>query len=369
MTSLKDRCSLSFYKEISPVSDHENISIVQHQITGQIYVKKILQNYGSHTLHQIRDNPHKNVCRLIEIFEDDPFVVIEEYLGGRTLEEILNAGPLPEADAVPIILDICEGLSHLHNLSPPVIHRDIKPSNIIVTNEGIVKIIDFNASRLYKATVTEDTVILGTAGYASPEQFGFRETDARSDIYSLGVLINYLLTGKHPKEDVYQGRLKKVIQKALNLSPEKRFQNAGKLKAAVQSASKISASVRLPQAQKQTAEKSVGFSIPVPGFRSGRIWKMLLAAAGYFSIIGSALNFQATGNAVVDAADKVCFIAMCLLLIFLYTNYLHIRGRLPLFKSKKRIVQVAGYLVFSFLAVLISVSIFIIIKSIFIPGS
>lgn len=368
MSSLKDLCSLSFYKELAPISDHENITLVQHQLSGQIYVKKILQNSGSCTLHQIMDNPHKNVCKLIELFDDDPVVVIEEFITGYTLEEIVSDGPLPEAKAVPVILDICEGLSHLHNLSPPVIHRDIKPSNIMVTEDGIVKIIDFNASRLYKAAGGEDTVILGTAGYASPEQFGFRETDARSDIYSLGVLMNFLLTGKHPKEETYQGRLTNVIQKAMSLSPEDRYQDIGKLKAAVGSAARIHANSRPQQAQETPAAKRK-FSIPVPGFRSRRVWKMLLAAFGYFFMVSVALGFKSTGNIIVDIANKSCFLALFLLLVFLYTNYLHIRDHLPLFNSKKRIVQIAGYILFSFLAVVICGTLFAIIKSTFIPGS
>jgi serine/threonine protein kinase len=327
---------------------------VQHQIQGKIYVKKTLLNGDRNVLELIKNNPHKNVCEIVDIFDSaQNTIIIEDYINGQTLEELITEkGVLTEKEAVPIITAICSGLSHLHSLTPPVIHRDLKPSNIMITTDGTVKIIDFNASRLYKANVAQDTVILGTAGYASPEQFGFRETDVRSDVYSLGILMNYLLTGKHPAEKPYDGKLKRVIDKATNLAPEKRFSNVGKLMTAIHPLF----SVDKPKSR---------FSLPVPGFRSGTIWKMILACVGYFIIFSTVFSGKTQyENPAIIIADRAFFLAMCLFLVALFTNCLHFRDRLPFFGSKKLPIRIGGYVLFSSAIIFVCAGLFTIVKSI-----
>lgn len=104
------------------------------------------------------------------------------------------------------------------------VHRDIKPENVILRGSEAV-LIDFDASRIFKSENTSDTRVLGTTGYAAPEQYGIAQTDERADIYSLGVLLNIMLTGKHPSKELASGRLGRIVQKCTMVNPKKRYQN------------------------------------------------------------------------------------------------------------------------------------------------
>ena len=176
------------------------------------------------------------MARVYEVFKcEDSLIVIEEFINGQTLQAILdNEGPLEETKAIKYMINLCSILDVLHNLNPAVIHRDIKPSNIIIDNNGILKLIDFDVSRVYKEERNMDTHILGTKGYAPPEQFGFEQTDCRSDIYSVGVMLNVLTTGKHIKEELNEGKLKGIIKKCTNISPDNRYSNVKELKKALE---------------------------------------------------------------------------------------------------------------------------------------
>ena len=110
----------------------------------------------------------------------------------------------------------------LHSMG--VVHRDVKPENIIIRGKEAV-LIDFDASRIYKNNNREDTQILGTTGYAAPEQYGLSQSDGRADIYALGILLNIMLTGEHPSRKLAGGRMGRIVQKCTMVSPEKRYKN------------------------------------------------------------------------------------------------------------------------------------------------
>ena len=110
----------------------------------------------------------------------------------------------------------------LHSLG--AVHRDIKPENVIIRGSEAV-LIDFDASRLFKDGNPADTQVLGTTGYAAPEQYGIAQTDERADIYSMGVLLNVMLTGRHPSKELAGGRLGRVVQKCTMVNPSKRYKN------------------------------------------------------------------------------------------------------------------------------------------------
>ena len=159
---------------------------------------------------------------------DDCFIVFEEYIDGITVAEVLESGLYTYIGAKKVISSVCDALKILHNNG--FIHRDIKPQNIIISNDGTVKLIDFNISRKYKSEANNDTATLGTIGYASPEQIGISQTSAATDIYAIGVLLNVMLTGKHPSEYLCKGKARKIILRCTQISPEKRFENVEKLK-------------------------------------------------------------------------------------------------------------------------------------------
>lgn len=336
---------LSYYEEIAVLDKNprRDVVLIRSGSDNRFYVRKMLQNCDMGVLLQLRQHPHKNVAAVYDFFPtEDGTVVIEEFVNGVTLEKYLQQrGPLPQGEAMRILCGICDGLAHLHSLTPPVIHRDIKLSNVMLAQSGEIKIIDFNASRTYKAENREDTVILGTEGYAPPEQFGFQETDARSDIYALGVLTNYLLTGRHPKEELSAGSIKKVIERCLSLDPEKRYQSVKKLK---------TAALRAAGPPAGEVSPSKRFTLPIPGFRTGTLWKMLVAVAGYGTILVGVFNLPTSyENAIMDVLYRAIWLLIYLGGVALFTNYGNIQSKFPLFHHRKKLARLSAYFLYFFL--------------------
>ena len=159
--------------------------------------------------------------------EGTHLTVWEEYIAGETIDDYIYNNQMTEDEIVSLIVQVCDGLETLHSMNPPIIHRDLKPSNLIVTPEGQVKIIDFDASREYKSSQTKDTKVLGTESYAPPEQYGYSQTDVRSDIYSIGAVLNELL----PKP--VTPRLQRIAEKCMMFNPDARYQDVSSLKKAL----------------------------------------------------------------------------------------------------------------------------------------
>ena len=150
---------------------------------------------------------HPMLPRIVDIFEDrDCIYIVEDFVEGVTLDDLLKQqGKVDEAQGLQWFRDLCGVLRYLHSQQPhPVIYRDMKPSNIMLQPDGTLKLIDFGIAREYKQESSADTTYIGTKGYAAPEQFGKAQTDARTDIYSLGVTMYHLVTGKSPYEPPYQ---------------------------------------------------------------------------------------------------------------------------------------------------------------------
>jgi serine/threonine protein kinase len=162
-----------------------------------------------------------NLPRIYEVAEQDGQVaVLEEYIRGDTLAFLLAGALLTAGEAKKLLLQLCSGLWVLHSIG--AVHRDIKPENVILRGDEAV-LIDFDAARIYKSSQERDTRVLGTTGYAAPEQYGISQSDARADIYSLGVLLNIMLTGKHPSQELAPGRMGRIVQKCTMTHPKKRY--------------------------------------------------------------------------------------------------------------------------------------------------
>lgn len=186
---------------------------------------------------------HPALPRIVDIIEDKQKIfIIMDYIEGESLDKILKKyGAQPQELVIDWAKQLCDVLIYLHSRRPPVIYRDMKPANIMLKPEGNLKVIDFGTAREYKGENSVDTMVLGTPGYAPPEQHGSRQTDERSDIYALGMTMHYLLTGKEPgmgdytyapvrrwKPEVSEG-LERVIDKCTALDPEERYQNCREL--------------------------------------------------------------------------------------------------------------------------------------------
>lgn len=156
--------------------------------------------------------------------------VVEEFITGDTLAFLLEKGFLSEAEAADIICQLCDALTVLHQAG--IVHRDIKPENLILRGSELV-LIDFDVSRISNPTHNSDTRIMGTTGYAAPEQYGFSQTDARADLYAAGVTFNEMLIGQHPSRALAAGPFRPVIERCIEVNVDKRYQTAAELRAAV----------------------------------------------------------------------------------------------------------------------------------------
>ena len=158
--------------------------------------------------------------------------VLREYIPGDTLFILAKHRTYSEEEVLNIGLQLCDQLQTLHSMEPPVIHRDIKPQNIVIRPDGTAVLIDFGIARVHTDKET-DTVAFGTQGFASPEQYGFSQTDARSDIYSLGILLYWLLHQETKLSGRHDSPLEKVIARCASFDPERRYSDISQVKRAL----------------------------------------------------------------------------------------------------------------------------------------
>lgn len=222
------------YDEIKVLkqSEKSKVQLVKEQGGDRLLIRKTLQ--GQHSVYQtLQEWKHPYLPTVYEVASDqDETAVIEEYIEGQTA----GSAALTEKQCRAIIKELCEVLIYLHEKG--VIHRDIKPSNILIAKDGHIRLIDFDAARMPKDDREQDTIQLGTRGYAPPEQYGFSQTDERADIYALGVTVKQLLGGRAKK-----ARYRNILDKCTNLDPQKRYQSVRQVKNALFGVSGVQASV------------------------------------------------------------------------------------------------------------------------------
>lgn len=184
------------YEEIEPIRKTSKSYVALAVVEGysQPMILKKLDCTNTALYEQLTNIQNEHIARIYEIEErNGSLLLVEEYVDGFPLNEYVQKMGLSNDEIIDLMLQLCDGLQTLHHADPPIIHRDLKPGNILVSEQGVLKIIDFDASRSYKPEHSHDTVIMGTAEYASPEQYGFAQTDVRSDIYSFGAILYELL--------------------------------------------------------------------------------------------------------------------------------------------------------------------------------
>ena len=195
--------------------------------TGKLFVVKcyLKENalYGHSEPEPLRRLDAAPLPRFQAEYRNDRMrCVLREYVPGETLAALAEKKRFSEEEVLKIGVQLCRQLDVLHSMDPPVIHRDIKPQNVVLQEDGIAVLIDFGIARVHTEKET-DTVAFGTQGFAPPEQYGFAQTDARSDIYSLGILLCWLLHRKTKPEGKNRSALEKVIARCAAFDPEKRF--------------------------------------------------------------------------------------------------------------------------------------------------
>lgn len=223
---------LTAYTRVAVLSDKNGCTVyrLRHNTKGQdlvlrsfsqpIAAYEVLRDIACDALPLIYDT----------VTLDDGQLVLEEFIDGVTVAEIMETGKYRYRGAKAVLTAVCEALTVLHQQG--LVHRDVKPENVMIDKSGRVVLIDFNASRQL-SDAAKDTVIMGTVGYASPEQLGITQSDARTDIYAAGILLNTMLTGKHPSEQLAGGRAGRIVKKCTQLTPIDRYQTAALLAAAL----------------------------------------------------------------------------------------------------------------------------------------
>ena len=225
------------YSELEHIKDHENITLLKRNSDGRLFVRKEFSAYNVRVLQCLMENPVENMPRIESIaVNGNTVTLIEEYLEGTTLTDLFQIHKsFHETYVKEFLCKLCDILSELHELARPrIVHRDIKPSNIIISPDGAVKLLDINASKFENLSRMQDTVMMGTRGFAAPEQYGFGVSTVQTDIYAVGVLANYMLTGEIYGRHYLSCSLSPVIRKCLKLQAEDRFSSAAELKDAIE---------------------------------------------------------------------------------------------------------------------------------------
>lgn len=333
--TIQDELTLSYYKTVADINVAHNIHLVQDTRNGKFFVKKMLAIYNLDVYKHLMVHPIRNTPTIYAIVEDDGrLITIEEYIPGDTLEEVLAKGSLTEDQSIGITISLCQIIEQFHNCTPPIVNRDIKPPNIKITPDGVVKLVDLNAAKPCSAEATRDTVLLGTQGYAAPEQYGFGASSVLTDIYAIGVLMNEMLTGELPGTNLANGKLRHVISRCVELTPKNRFQSVRQLRETLMALQ----GMPVPQ------EPVLGWQkfLP-PGFRTAKPIRWILSAIGYIFLFyfGATLIVE-NATAASLLANRIFFTIAALGIVFFSGNYLDVHKHLPLTKSKNKLVRLLG---------------------------
>ena len=180
------------------------------------------------------------IPKAYRIFEENGGVYfLREYIEGTPLSQmVMQKGGIQKRELCKISLKICQAVENFQKLEDPMIHRDIKPENIVVTPTGETVFIDFGTMRSYKKDSQRDTFVVGTRGTAAPEQYGYRQTDQRTDVYAIGQTMLYMVTESYELDQLSEckisRKLKKIIEKACSFEPDKRYADATELRKAIE---------------------------------------------------------------------------------------------------------------------------------------
>ena len=279
----REKLDLWHYEKLYDLSP--KAAIVRNVPTGRLMLYHVSSAENFPVMEEISRLSHKNLMRVYDtVLDGKKCISLCEYIDGMTLEDAVGRfRHYDEREARAIMLQVCSGLSELH--AHGIVHRDVNPSNVMITRDGRVKLIDFDITREEKPDAERDTHILGTLGYTSPEQFGFAQTDGRADVYSCGVLLNYLLTGFLPGEKKYEGKLAEVISTCTEIDREKRYDSVKQL-------SDVLKGNRFSRYRRFR---------PLPGFRSRHLFPKILMGLLFFLYFGMFIEFGDSGLGMNDA--------------------------------------------------------------------
>ncbi|MFQ9516670.1 MAG: serine/threonine-protein kinase [Eubacterium sp.] len=384
--NIKEEYYLNRYEVLKVLSDTDKCkTVLERNIdTGELVIKKEmgLQAYDIYSVLKTINN--KNLVNVNDCYETgDKCVAIEEYVNGKQLESLIGETGIPVTDAVDYSLQICDALLEIHKKG--IIHRDIQPKNIIVTSEGVLKVIDFDIAREEKQNAAHDTNLFGTVGYASPEQYGFSQTDCRSDIYSVGIIMREMITGSQNGSDdaIRQKMLREklvnneeinidlfigVINRCTQIDSKNRYSNVEQLKSALAACMGKRRILKNHDNRENAEQKDVN-ELPeltaknivssIPGFKTGNIIFALFSIVIYGMMIAV---FGTVGSEVeVTGVRKIYSVVMYELLLIVPYIYLgnigQIAQRFPRKKFKSKLERIVYQILYCIILVFVIVCI------------
>ena len=371
---------------------------------GVLWAVKEIPASGKSEARMLLKLSHPSLPKMIDYIEDNrKCYLVMEYVRGKSLGEYLRDGKrFSVNEIVKYGMEIADVFSYFHNRKPPVYYGDLKPDNLMMGENGRLYLIDLGgAVNGYKY---QHKVCTGTNGFAAPEQYGFGQSDPRTDIYALGITFYYMLTGDYPDSGKYAGKYYDIITKCIQLAKEDRYPTVDELRKVIQECGTIAGSnkrtndlhselapkrklaaqnrfysdaldfiKRIVQfaLQPKSTDKQLALGwrrwLPV-GFRTGKIWKMLIAALGYVLIY--ALCFSGTFTDADNAAYtgftlwafRIDALLMLLGCVELIGNYGGVMDRLPLMNKSRLLYMIMTviytivwcFLIISILALVVS---------------
>ncbi|MGN0367557.1 MAG: serine/threonine protein kinase [Wujia sp.] len=347
-------------QEISQAGSQVNsrVFLVRNRQDGKIYIRKELPVAERAIFEKMRIcSQMRGIPRIYHVIAEDDtkIIVIEEHLNHPTLDDLMKK--LSVDDVRMIFIKLCRIMQQLHSCYPCIVHRDIKPENIMVDLSGLhtkdaysgVYVIDFGAARHVEEGQTRDTRLMGTIDYAAPEQYGFAQSDARTDIYGIGATLNVCIetvfsyiTTQEENESLNQ--MRRVVLTATQMAPADRFQSCKEMEDAL--------IIGLPdryfeddKAQKKRRRKEEIKHSPLPpGFRSKNPIHMVVAVVGYafIAMVAGSDNFREP-SIIFTMIERILVCGSLLSQVFIVTNYLDVQSKLPLVGHKNIFVRLFGF--------------------------
>ncbi len=289
-----------------------------HIHLGSPWALKFIQtpeNYETNELEILKNLNHPVFPRLVDVIQEaGETILVFDYYDGPNMQKLIEQyGKIEEESILNWAVQILDALSYLHNnFAEPIIYRDLKPSNIIVLQDNTIKLIDFGTARLYKHEHLDDTVYLGTPGYAAPEQYGCGQTDVRTDIYNFGMTLFHLASGRHPLqcnearydrflvEAGISEKLGSIILKCIAKDPDERFFNTEQVKEAFGNAAHQPLLAACPKVIGKNAVE-----ISVSGVQSG------VGVTHFCMLFGMWLRNRGYRTAVIECGENRDALALC----------------------------------------------------------
>ena len=333
------KIKLSDFKELSPIDPERGISLVHEDRSGKLYVRRDLQSYDIERYKYLKKRPVAHTPGVYFLEENEGVLsLIEEYIVGESLEFLLKKkGLMDENKVIDAAQQLCLILNDFHRCKKPITGHELTAGNVKVSVNGVVSLLEMNMEKYNRPNAKVENLPAAEC-YAAPEKADPKADGVLMDIYSLGVLMNVLLTGKHPDEQLHEGKLTHIIRSCTAVKPEERPQSAKELRAAL-----------------MAVKKSLGFKdrlsswnrYLLPGFRSKNTYVSFFSLCAYPMLIYISLFLNFTGAGAFGMLSRIVFLIGVLALVLFNGNYMEIRRKLPLTKSRRKFFRALGILLYN----------------------